>query len=307
MLAPTVDGAAHADLGSAAAGTADLGGSGAVDRPLPDAPAPADRSAAGPPLVDAPAAAADATADPDGPARASDAAPPPATPDARTDACAGPVSCSAASPAGLCDPVCQLRCGCHQKCTFVGTQLACQDLAPAPVDVYGSCSPTADRCRAGAVCLEEIAPACGAHCYRFCRTDFDCGGPERARCVGEVQIGGTSGTYRVCSPPLEACDPTGEAACADPQRSLPLFGCYILSSHVPDQAVCDCAGIKAEGAPCDFERECRPGLECVKLVTDARCRRLCRLDGAGTPCAPGQTCTPFSTPDGPSRRFGYCR
>jgi hypothetical protein len=46
------------------------------------------------------------------------------------------------------------------------------------------------------------------------------------------------------------------------RSQAPAFGCYILSHMHPDETVCECAGLLTEGAPCEREYQCVPGLEC---------------------------------------------
>jgi hypothetical protein len=144
--------------------------------------------------------------------------------------------------------------------------------------------------------------ACGAHCYRHCRDDADC--PEGNKCSIEVQFGASTSEQRVCSPPVDACNPFGPARCARADRAYPTFGCYVMSSTYPDIPVCDCAGTVKTGDPCTYEHECEPGSECVTAGTRI-CRRTCKV-GARPPtdggCPVGQTCTAFPK----SATFGYC-
>ena len=112
------------------------------------------------------------------------------------------LECSASPGAsGACDPVCQSGCACGEKCVNPGNGNRCAPIT-MPVQLnYDSCDPGADRCRPGAVCLPEFQARCGAHCYRFCRVDSDCG--ANARCTGEAQDDAGNPLYKVCSAKIE--------------------------------------------------------------------------------------------------------
>lgn len=218
---------------------------------------------------------------------------------------------------GKCDPVCQTGCPCNQKCINSSTGVRCETVVPMavkPIGLYEECA--GEQCRPGSTCLMETAAACKSHCYRYCRTDMDCGGPDVARCSNVVEFDNKA-TYVACSAPVQKCNPWGpNADCKGPiagrARPFPAFGCLLLSSKQPDVTVCDCAGSKKEMDECTLERECGPGLECVNVGPDpkARCRPLCAigavLPGAGG-CRMGMICTPFQTGSGASRLYGYCR
>jgi hypothetical protein len=209
--------------------------------------------------------------------------------------------CPSDPGAGRCDAVCQTGCGCRERCTYEGSTPVCRAFSVTPTPLYAECNPRNDTCTPGSICLEEIADACRAHCYRMCRTDAECGG--RARCTGEV----AGADYKTCSPPIEACNPIGPGARTCQSRGAP-FGCYVLSARYADQAVCDCAGNRPEGATCSFEHECVPGNECVRIGDRALCRRLCNLaNPTEVACPAGQTCTPFVSDGQRSNRVGYCR
>lgn len=208
-----------------------------------------------------------------------------------------------------CDPVCQSGCSCGESCNIEGASFVCRAPTPPAHPLGDSCdAKAANSCVAGAICLEETDPAqCGAHCYRHCRADSDC--PGGAHCSVEIQFGNTNTTYKVCAPPPETCNPFNRALCANATaRPSPAFACYIASNRYPNETVCDCAGDKKEGETCEFEHQCVPGAECVKIGNSAMCRRVCMLGVAGgvvmggcPPAAPN--CTPFSN----STKWGYCR
>jgi hypothetical protein len=204
--------------------------------------------------------------------------------------------------------VCQTGCGCNQRCTNPGSGNICEAAAPATLALYDTCNPDGDTCRAGAVCLPEFQDRCGAHCYRFCRIDSDC--PPQSRCKGEAHDDQGTLLYKICSPRIEECDPTGATPRCAPgnsaDRRWPDFACYMLSVSNPDERVCECAGTLAEGVECSQEYSCIPGTECIPLAGDrARCRRLCTVAGVvvnPTPCAVSQRCVPLPG----SQRLGFC-
>jgi hypothetical protein len=259
-----------------------------------------------PARMDAAPVAKDAAA-PDAPGKLDanpvEAAPPGAETGVDGQMMCAPIAGCTPSASGACDPICQARCGCGQRCAFFDGKPACVPPAATPVPLGGTCSESTDDCVAGAVCLNESSPACKSHCYRYCRTDADC--PGGALCSFEVEIAGTT-VAKACTSPPEACDPTGAATCTDPMRPAPTFGCYVLSALAPDKAVCDCAGTKAMGVACTFEHECAPGLECIRVGnTPGVCRRICKLGVAGG-CPGGVACSPLGTPAAPSTVHGYC-
>jgi hypothetical protein len=210
-----------------------------------------------------------------------------------------------------CDPVCQAGCGCTQRCKLQNGNNVCRDEGPNFLNEYAACDPVDDRCRPGTICLQESMdhPACGARCYRHCRSDTDC---PMAKCSVDVQFGNSATKHRVCSPPMDACNPWGMATCSSASgRALPTFGCYVMSSTYPDIPICDCAGTLPIGAMCMFEHECVPGAECVLAGGVRACRRMCKVGlPAMSPIPIGgcglmtpMVCNPFPG----STQFGYCR
>jgi hypothetical protein len=246
----------------------------------------------------------------DGPVQPTDGSAPPT--DGGNMACQGPITCSGPNAANACDPVCQARCTCNQKCTFSADQGAfvCKDVGGVPREANDPCDQFNDACRAGTVCVEELELGCGAHCYRFCRQDSDCG--LFARCTNFIENPRTHATYPICSPRIELCNPTGKTPqCVGGNRPggprpFPTFSCYTLSGTHADEAVCDCAGTKIEGDKCTLEHSCRPGLECVNVAGESLCRQLCTLEAPSLPaitCAKvGARCLPY----GGSKRIGFC-
>jgi hypothetical protein len=219
--------------------------------------------------------------------------------DARGAGDAGPLC----QPSGgdVCDLVCQVGCPSGSRCALDPAGVRCTG-GTGTFPVGERCDVTGAVCVAGSTCLGEARDVCGARCYKHCRVDADCG-PE-ARCADALEFD-NGRSYGICSRKISACDPVGEARCADPSGAP--SGCYLLSpSSAPDLAICECAGTATEGAACTFEHECRPGLECVDVGGASTCRPVCRLGGA--PCAGGRTCTAFDLPGGArSQAFGYCR
>ena len=227
--------------------------------------------------------------------------PRPPGPDGSMAMCLGPVPNCTPSAGGACDPVCQARCGCQQRCVLASGMPLCGPQPPNAVPIGGSCSADFDDCTAGAVCLGEATDACGSHCYRFCRTSDDC--PGGALCSFDVEVGGKT-VAKACGSPPEKCDPTGPAKCLNAARPSPTFGCYVLSAQDPDSATCDCAGTKSLGSACMYEHECAPGLECIRVAGGAgSCRRVCHLGAGGCPTG---ACTPLGTTATPSTVYGYC-
>jgi hypothetical protein len=271
----------------------------APDAPSPDvladAPVPADLS---------PDLAADAPPDL---ALTPDLLPPDAQTCAVPPDTFGPFSGCAPGGAQACDPVCQARCGCGERCTLEGGAAVCRNQA-GPFQALGqTCDPKADVCRPGTICLQESLdhPACGAHCYRHCRADADCAGG--AKCAIEVQFGVSTTTSRVCTAPAEGCDPYGAARCLNVgQRPYPTFGCYLMSSDQTNLTICDCAGTVAIGMACTYQHQCVPGAECVLDGNARLCRKVCSVElvvGPNpAPCALNQVCTPFPG----STKYGYC-
>jgi hypothetical protein len=208
-----------------------------------------------------------------------------------------------------CDEVCQTGCACNERCKLEAGNAVCRIEGPTFLQNYESCDPKSDTCRPGTICLQESPDhlACGSHCYRHCRNDADC---PNAKCSIEVQFGTSMTTNKVCSPPMDACNPFGAARCtAQMGRMYPTFGCYVMSSTYPDIAICDCAGTTMTGQACTYEHECEPGSECVLLGAARLCRRVCRVNAAaGTLPAQGgcPPLTPLCTPFPGGSNFGYC-
>ena len=229
--------------------------------------------------------------------------------------CVGPLpGCKASNVAGTCDPSCQAGCACNQICSLSNAQPTCLPDTKGTKKVLQACGgdgPSAlfDDCKAGNICLPEWAPeVCGKHCFRYCKDDTDCAGG--AHCSVALEVAKQTLPVQVCDNPPETCAPVfGTANCSNgTERPSPAFGCYIMGGAFPDQAVCDCAGVKKEDELCEFERECKPGLVCIDPLgaKNTSCKRICPLRSADTAkviCGATKTCTPLSG----SQRWGFCK
>ncbi len=222
-------------------------------------------------------------------------------------------TCSTSAPnLTTCDPVCQSGCDCGKRCVFnleTGNSFTCETTAEpagfAFVDPVGQCnSPNDNACAPGSVCIGD--DVCGNLCYKTCRAAVDCA--SNSRCTRDLVLDSDGVTPVVpnaylCSPPIEVCNPTGSAACANPRAG---FNCVFLAGLTGQQAVdtttCDCATLHsvAIGEKCStIPDDCRPGAACVNGV----CRRLCNLKATASPCPTANVvCTPIYG----STQYGYC-
>jgi hypothetical protein len=201
-----------------------------------------------------------------------------------------------------CDPVCQVGCGCTEKCSSntAGT-LTCNAPLPAlrPKMLGEGCNPSSpgsaaqtDDCAPGLVCLQD---ACSQRCYHFCKTDADC---PLSTCTRDA-----GGGVKVCDVQAATCNPIKNngmpSGCpGDAQR------CFLVSnSPVLDRTVCDCPGAGPPNSQCTFSRDCFPGLVCVDVggTGNAICRPVCSLAAGANDCV-ATTCTPYKQ----SKKFGFC-
>jgi hypothetical protein len=219
----------------------------------------------------------------------------------------GPVTgCQEDIPANSeCDPVCQTGCGCN-RCVYAAktSDFVCETSTPPTtsfIPPLGNCSaPNTNKCAPGSICIED--DVCPSVCYKTCRADADC--PTNTHCTqaGLTTADGTplfSGLF-LCSPPAEACNPSGAATCGVPPK--PGFGCVFLAglTGVSDTAatVCDCATLHnvAVGQACvAVPDNCQPGSVCVS----GQCHTVC--DRLGSGCTKG-ICAPIFG----SKQYGYC-
>jgi hypothetical protein len=217
-------------------------------------------------------------------------------------------SCTAQTPANSsCDPVCQSGCDCSHRCVYEADQTAfvCE-ATPAPasfVAPLANCDNRIDRCAPGSVCIAD--DICPSLCYKTCRADGDC--PTNSRCTttGLTDAAGAAlvdGVY-FCSPPTEACNPTGAAACAAARTGFNcVFVAGLTGSGTSDATVCDCAtlhNVRVGEACVTTPDNCQPGAVCV----NNRCRTICNKSASGSACPSGGGCNTLYG----SRVYGYCQ
>jgi len=169
-----------------------------------------------------------------------------------------------------CDPVGATGCPDQQHCVYddKGLPVCAND---GTVAIGEACSGGA--CQAG-TCLDLSGT--GARCYRFCKTQADCGGTTCLELTGQ--------TWKVCGLPASAFEPCNllAPACQDAAA-----GCYV--SGITTQPICLTAGTKAEGDACEQPSDCAAGLHCH---VDDQCHALCGTAGP-PPCADAfDTCQP---------------
>jgi hypothetical protein len=241
----------------------------------------------------------------------------------RSDA-AGPLACTTADPNGRfgpfagclevlpnsssnCDPVCQSGCPCDRRCvidTDTYGRFLCEGTAQPVssfVPVQGTCTGSAsESCGPGSVCVSD--DLCPWLCFKTCRADKDCPADSRCSEIGLVDEQSKSvPNVRLCTPPREACNPTGTASCATPRAN---FNCVFLAGMTgvatTDETVCDCktTHYKGLGTACQATPDdCQPGLVCVDRV----CRQICERKAPA--CSSGGACSPIYG----SSQYGYCR
>jgi hypothetical protein len=221
-------------------------------------------------------------------------------------------TCTSAPNLTTCDPVCQSGCDCGKRCVFnleTGNSFTCETTSePANfsfVDPVGQCNPPNNNaCAPGSVCIGD--DVCGNLCYKTCRAAADCG--LNSRCTQDLVLDSDGQTPVVpnaylCSPPIESCNPTGAAACANARAN---FNCVFIAGltdvKIGDSTTCDCATLHsvAIGGKCSTTPDdCQPGAACV----NGACRRLCNLKATASPCPTGAgVCTAIYG----STQYGYC-
>jgi len=223
----------------------------------------------------------------DGTAEGVDAGLPDADPEAPD---ARPVDAGGLVP---CDPLTQIGCGSHQKCSIV------------PSDIYGEpdeigcvpgggaltefepCTPathvTPDDCEPGLACVGSVAP----RCLPFCAdTPFDTCDAGQACALGKDLDGDWVVDVSFCA---ETCDLFAHD-CGDPS-----FACY----PTQDAPICLVEGAgdtpALEGEPCPYANSCAEGLGCFRIGVspDWYCFAICDPYGTGGPtCGMGQSCNP---------------
>jgi hypothetical protein len=212
-----------------------------------------------------------------------------------------PISMCTADLSGgkLCDPVCQVGCGCRQKCSTntAGTLTCNEPLSMRPKALGEGCNPASvgtaaqtDDCMPGLVCVQD---ACSNHCFRFCKSDADCPLSTCSRVIG--------GGVKVCEVQRTTCNPVKNngmpSGCPAAAQA-----CFIIPDG-SDATLCDCPGDSPANAQCTLSRDCFPGLVCVDIggTGSGICRPACGLATGATDC-PGTTCTKIKG----STKFGYC-
>ena len=195
-----------------------------------------------------------------------------------------------------CDPVCQSRCDCG-RCTLSGAKLTC---VPAGTKKRGDvCTPGADDCEPGNVCLTDCDPVIG-RCYRFCGKGSirhnelcddgqDCDVP-----VNDMNQVATD--LVVCPAPIKTCNPAGNGTdCGNAS-----LGCYLDGNGVA--TVCECKGKKQPGDACSVFNSCVPGYRCVAIASvnagAPTCLKTCSLGGGDCPSG---TCSSIG-----GSPFGFC-
>ena len=213
-------------------------------------------------------------------------------------------------PNSTCDPICQVGCPCNHRCVLdeqTQTSFVCESSTPAAgttfIQPLGACNPpNTDLCAPGATCIDD--GLCQNICYKICQTDDECGDKSRCSATGIWDSNDTPvENLHFCSPPIEACNPTGSATCATARAN---FNCVFLAGltgiAINDLTVCDCSTQHhvAVGKECTTNPDdCAPGLVCVNSV----CRPVCNLKGTLSGCASGSTCSAIYG----SQTYGYCR
>jgi hypothetical protein len=223
----------------------------------------------------------------------------------------GPFSPCTADPAvanSTCDPICQSGCPCRRRCVLnqdTWASFLCESTEPDAstfVPVQGDCTNQVEACAPGAVCVYD--DVCPSLCFRLCRRQEDC--PTGTLCSAAAIYDKSSTevpTVKLCTPPTQACNPTGTADC-NPTRGN--FKCVFLAGMTgvqnTDATVCDCASThtkKLGATDCSMAPDdCQAGTVCV----DGTCRQICDRQASGQSCASGG-CNPLYA----STRYGYCR
>ena len=196
-------------------------------------------------------------------------------------------------PGNDCDPVCQSRCDCG-RCNLTSAGLTC---VPPGTKTRGDiCSPSADDCEPGNICLTDCDGTFG-RCYRFCgkgaaKHDELCDNGQGCD-VPVNDVNGVETDLRVCPAPTKTCNPIGDGAeCGNAG-----LACYIDGTGVA--TVCDCKGKKQPGDECSFFNSCVPGYRCVSIGSaPVTCLKTSTL--GGTDC-PSGTCTSIG-----GSSFGFC-
>jgi hypothetical protein len=212
-------------------------------------------------------------------------------------------------PNSTCDPICQGGCPCSHRCVLddqTNTSFVCEASAPAAGTVFiqplGACNGASTTlCAPGSVCIGD--DRCQNLCYKTCRTDEDCA--ANSRCTASTIVDSSNQAVKnlfFCSPPAEACNPTGSANCASARAN---FNCVFLAGLTgvtnTDSTVCDCSTLHTEaiGKACSaVPDDCQPGAACV----NGTCHAVCSLKVTSSACPNGGGCSRLYG----SQSYGYC-
>jgi hypothetical protein len=217
-----------------------------------------------------------------------------------TSMCTPPAALCAAGPAAgeVCSPACQKGCDCG-RCNVVDGKPTC--VAAGTVKLGEVCTPAADNCGPGLICLLEMCGNGLARCYRHCTTNDQCDGTACTIPIDDIKGNPTS--YTTCDVPPRDCNPVaaaGGGSCPDPA-----LNCYLTSAN---QTLCDCptrpASQGGNNAECTIYSDCAAGFICIAGVngqTTPHCHFVCDV---AKPSCPNSE--PRCVPAGTGAKYGYC-
>lgn len=206
--------------------------------------------------------------------------------------------CTAASPSGACDPLCQTDCQSGETClagTDADGNFQSQCIPTGSQTVGQECGQEAGACATGLGCLGS-ADGSGSVCLQYCRTGSDeapqCENPD-AVCRPIVE----NGNIGVCQVPEDNCQTfPPEDTCGEGQNCYPLQG--------GGQDCFDYNDSASAGDSCASPPDCNDLQVCVGTQGgDNQCAEKCdtSLDAADNRCADGETCQGLQNAD-----FGVC-
>ncbi len=199
-----------------------------------------------------------------------------------------------------CDPA-ALTCGAGLTCAVNCAARQGQCVTGGTTSPGGLCSQNGNAdCSPGTQCFTYSGPLCTVPaCLKFCKTNDDCMAMGSGSvCQGNVSCptdGGVIPTaYHTCT---FACDPRGTATTGCPAG----LHCFLVDAM--DQVDCSCTAasqIQVEGQACTRGSDCAPGLLCDRSTL--KCQKVCKIGGAATDCASGQSCTALTN----DKIYGVC-